>query len=269
MKLKTVPPGRGALWVAAGFRIFLRQPLAFSTLFAVVGFAALLLLQIPLLGPVLVLALMPVTSLEFMIATRAALDGQVAAPALLLAPWRDPLQRRRLLGLGISYAVAVMLASLLVQQFDGEGFDAAMESLAEGRATPESLRESGLLLGMLLRMAALSLLSLVFWHTPALVSWGGMSLSKAVFASVVACARSLGAFTVLGLTWFAVMLGFVLLIQGFFALLGHPAAAAQALLPAGLMFSTVFYASLYFTFADSFRLDDDPAAAPPQAPTAP
>lgn len=262
MKLKTVPPSRGGLWVAAGFRVFFRQPLAFSALFAIVSFAALMLLQVPLLGPVLALALMPAASLAFMIATRAVLEGRLAPPALMLAPWRHPLQRRRLAVLGLAYAVSVMLATLLVQQIDGGGFEAAMESLAQGEATPESLQESGFLLGLGLRMAALSLLSLVFWHTPALVCWGDMSVSKAVFASVVACARSLGAFIVLGLTWFGAILGFALITQTFFSLLGRPQAAALAMLPAGLMFSTAFYASLYFTFVDSFDMDSGKPAEP-------
>ena len=45
------------------------------------------------------------------------------------------------------------------------------------------------------------------------------------------------------------------------ALLQKPQVMAMAAIPAGLLFSTVFYASLYATFADCFIPSD--AAAPP------
>jgi hypothetical protein len=256
MKLKTVAARQGVMWVRAGFRVFAQQPLAFGAMFALTGLAVLLLLQVPLVGPLLALALMPPATLGFMLATRAVLGQQPASPRLLLAPWRDPVQRRRLLMLGLAYALAVLVVSLIVEQLDGGRFDEAMQAVADGTATPETLQASGVALGLTLRLVALSLLSLVFWHAPALVYWGRMDVPKALFASVLACLRSLGAFTLMGLTWFAVTLAFTLLAQIVFTMLGRPESAAIALLPGGMMFSTVFYASLYFTFVDSFELDE-------------
>ncbi len=46
---------------------------------------------------------------------------------------------------------------------------------------------------------------------------------------------------------------FSVLANALVALLGEPRLLALAAMPAGLMFSTAFYASLYFTYADSFR----------------
>ncbi len=57
-----------------------------------------------------------------------------------------------------------------------------------------------------------------------------------------------------------------LLVNTVFMLLGAPQLVAVAALPAGLMFSTVFYASLYFTFTDCFEQRasaDSPADAMP------
>jgi hypothetical protein len=256
MKLKTVPARAGLQWVRAGFRVFVRQPLVFGALFGLTGFGALMLAQLPLIGPVLALALMPAVTLAFMLATRSVLDEHPPGAARLLAPWRDPLQRRRLITLGFAYALAAIVALLAVQAIDGGRFDAAMQSVADGTATPETLQGAGLGSGLLLRMVVITLLSLVFWHAPALVHWGRMDVPKAVFASVVACLRSVGAFAVLGLAWFGIAVAYTLVAQAVFALLGSPQSATLALLPGAMMFSTVFYASLYFTFVDSFELDE-------------
>jgi ABC-type anion transport system duplicated permease subunit len=131
-----------------------------------------------------------------------------------------------------------------------------MQSVADGTATPETLQDANLGGGLLLRMAVIAVLSLVFWHAPALVHWGRMDVPKAVFASVVACLRSVGAFAVLGLAWFGIAVAYTLVAQAVFALLGSPQSATLALLPGAMMFSTVFYASLYFTFVDSFDFDE-------------
>jgi hypothetical protein len=256
MRLKTVPALTGLTWVRAGFRVFVRQPLVFGALFGLTGFGALMLAQLPLVGPVLALALMPAATLAFMLATRAVLDERAPTAAQLLAPWRDALQRRRLIALGFAYALAAIVALLAVQAIDGGRFDAAMQSVADGTATPETLQDANLGGGLLLRMAVIAVLSLVFWHAPALVHWGRMDVPKAVFASVVACLRSVGAFAVLGLAWFGIAVAYTLVAQAVFALLGSPQSATLALLPGAMMFSTVFYASLYFTFVDSFDFDE-------------
>lgn len=260
MRLKTVPALLGVMWVRAGFRVFFRQPLVFGALFGLTGLAMLLLAQLPLIGSVLALALMPAATLAFMLASRATLDGRLPTPRLLLEPWRDALQRRRLVTLGLAYALLALLALAAVQALDGGRFDAALQAIAEGRATPETVEQAGLGSGLLLRLVVFGVLSLVFWHAPALIHWGRMDAAKAVFASVVACLRSLGAFALYGLTWFGITAAFTVLAQLVFLLLGSPQGATLVLLPGATLFSTAFYASLYFSFADSFELDE---AAPP------
>ena len=80
--------------------------------------------------------------------------------------------------------------------------------------------------------------------------------------------RNKGAFMVYGLTWAALVFLFALLVNTVFMLLGAPQLVAVAALPAGLMFSTVFYASLYFTFTDCFE-QRTAALAPPDAEPSP
>ena len=120
---------------------------------------------------------------------------------------------------------------------------------------------------MLLRFGLAGLLSVPFWHAPALVHWGGQPAAKALFFSLMACWRNRGAFFVYALTWAAVILLFAVVANLLFAMLGHIQWMAAAAMPASLVFSTVFYVSLYFTFADCFDMDavdsPDTSTVPP------
>ena len=51
--LKTVPAARGPRWIGDAFRLYARRPLAFTLLFVVFLFAALVVAQVPLFGPIL------------------------------------------------------------------------------------------------------------------------------------------------------------------------------------------------------------------------
>ncbi len=261
MKLKTVRARQGLQWVRGGFRVFFRQPLGLSAMFAAVAFGALMLLQLPLLGPVLALGLMPLASIAFMIATRQVEAGHNVHPGVLLQPLRAPPQRRALLQLGGVYAAAAIAVVLLAHLVDGGRFAAAVQAVAENEATPELLTDPMLEFGVLLRLVLMTLLSLVFWHAPALVFWENMPVGKALFASMLACLRSVGAFALYGLAWFGLLLGFMVVVQMLLTLLGLAQAVAHAALPAIMLFSTVFYASLYFSYDDSFETDR-PDAAP-------
>ena len=249
MRLKTVHARQGLAWVRAGFRVVLRQPLAFAALYALIGLSFWLLSLLPYVGPVLALSLPPLATAVFMLATREALAGRAPRLSLLIGPLRDPQQRSRLLQLGAMYAVATMATLLLAQLFDGGQTPFGVNAPVDDAV----LRNPGMLV---LLLALMALLSLAFWHAPGLVCWGGLGPAKAVFASVVACWRARAAFLLYGLAWFGLLLGFMLAAQLVLALLGQPQAIGRAILPAGLLFSTVVYASVHFSFVDSFEQDE-------------
>jgi hypothetical protein len=60
--------------------------------------------------------------------------------------------------------------------------------------------------------------------------------------------------------WFALIMVFGMVGSLVFALLGQAQLFAVAAVPLSLIFTTVFYVSLYFTFADCFVASD---AEPP------
>nr|WP_297354748.1 BPSS1780 family membrane protein [uncultured Caldimonas sp.] len=258
MKLRLVPARQGALWVRQAFRVFFRQPLAFSALFFLFVFGAFLLLVLPLVGPLVMLTLLPIVTLGFMIATQHSMSGRFPLPGVFLHPFRGDRSRvRALLQLGIGYAVASLLLMWLADLLDGGKFAQLQEAVVRGGESNEAVDSSGAQTGLLLRLVLALPLSIAFWHAPALVHWFGVSTGKSVFFSLVACWRNRGAFVVYGLTWAGVIALFGIMSTLVFSLLSAPQLASLAAFPAALMFSTVFYVSLYFTFVDCFEVDPE------------
>ena len=272
LRLTYASPRQGGAWVSRAFALFLKKPLAFSALFALFLFAAVVLLSLPYVGALLLLMAMPLLSLGFMIATRSALADGPVHPGQLVQALRaadaDAAARRKiLLALCGLYALASALLMLTSDMLDGGAFERLQVLLASARdaATQKQidalLDDAGLRQGLALRIIGTALLSVPFWHAPALVWWAGQSVAQALFSSTLACWRNRGAFLVYGLAWTLTILLFGLAAGGVFSLLGAPQLVGLAAVPAGLMFSTAFYVSLYFTFTDSFGDDDSPLPA--------
>jgi hypothetical protein len=267
LSLKTVDASHGARWIADAWRLFARRPMAFTALFAVFLFGALLVSLVPLLGGLVQMMALPLLSLGFMVASQSALlDGPVH-PRQYLEPLKtDPARRRSLLILCAVYGVAVLLILLLVDTVSDSAFSRLQQLMAQGeQAQPKIdalLSEPGVASGALLAVVLGVALSVPFWHAPALVHWGGQRVGQALFSSAVAVWRSKGAFFVYAMGWVGVMLVFGIVTALVLGLVGLPQLAGVIGLPAGLMFSAVFYISLLFTFNDSFggtpvQLEDD------------
>ena len=267
LRLHTVPARRGALWVRRGFAVFASRPLAFAALFTSFLFFGLVALLVPLVGSVLLLAAMPLVSLGFMLASQRALQGQQPGPSVFVDPLRaGPQRRMTLLKLGLAYAVGSIAIIWLSDIADGGKFEALQVAMASGKDDAEAiaalLADPQLQFGLMLRFGLASLLSLPFWHAPALVHWGDHGVGKALFFSTLACWRNLGAFVVYGLAWAGVILLFGVLANLLASVLQQAQLIAVAAVPAGLLLSTVFYASLYFTFSDCFAPDEtEPVAS--------
>ena len=257
MKLQTVPTRQGALWVRQGFQVFFRQPMAFAALFAAFMFGVFVVATLPFFGTLLVLAWLPVVSLGFMLATRLALGGHFATPRVFIVALRPPRARQiAMVQLGLAYALGTFAIVWLCDGMDGGAFEALMDALPNAQTAPQgvanTLADSDLWWGLSLRLALAGALSVPFWHAPALVFWDGHGVAKALFSSTIACWRNRGAFAVYSVAWFALVSLVGVGGSLVFGLLGQPQLFALAAVPMSLMLTTVFYASLYFTFADCF-----------------
>ena len=273
LRLHPVAAARGWLWIRQAFALWRRRPLAFVGLFAFFLMSVLLLMAVvPVLGGPLGMALLPMLSLGFMIASRSALAGGPVHALQLVAGLRHPVPQQRraqwlLCGL---YAVAAMVAVTLADWVDGGQFEVLWRLLGDaGNASKPAtaaqiqavLADPRLTQGLLVRIGLPGLLSVPFWHAPALIHWGGQGVVQAMFTSTLALWRTRRAFTVYLLGWVGLMLGVALLVM----LLGLLSGARQALgvltMPIGLVFSAVFYVSLWFSFVDTFGEPDETPAA--------
>jgi hypothetical protein len=256
LQLKTVAPAQGARWMRDGFRLFGRHPLAFSLMLVSFLFAALLVSIVPLLGGLVMLASLPLLSLGFMVASESALRGGPIQPGQFIQPLRgDAARRRSLLLLCVAYGAATLVVMLASDWVDGGRFERLQRLFAEGGAGQEIeslLRDPQLAWGVFFRFGALALLSVPFWHAPALVHWDGQGPAQALFSSTLAVWRAKAAFVVYVVSWFTIIALFGAVTALFTALLGAREMAGILLLPSVLIFSTVFYVSLLFSFHDSF-----------------
>jgi hypothetical protein len=118
---------------------------------------------------------------------------------------------------------------------------------------------------MLVRFSLIALLSVPFWHAPALVHWGGQAAAQALFSSTLALWRNKGAFVVYSLTWAALVVVFAVSVGLVGMVLGSREFASFLVMPGVLVISTAFYVSLLFTFNDCFGPG---STVVPQAPAA-
>ncbi|MEO5771554.1 MAG: BPSS1780 family membrane protein [Burkholderiaceae bacterium] len=273
LRILAVPPRQGARWVSQGFSGFLKKPLPYTSLLALFLFACLVLLALPYIGGLLVLCLLPLLGLGFMIATRSAQEGGPVHIGHLFAPFRastpaEVSRRTTLMRLCGVFALASAATMLLGDAFDGGSFErlqtlmAATRSEANQAQIDAVLAEPALRWALAWRLGVTALLSIPFWHAPALVWWHGQGVGQALFSSWLACWRNRGAFAIYGLGWAFTIVLFGIAAGSVFALLGTPQLVPLAAIPAGLMFTTAFYVSLYFTFSDSFASAQDTETAP-------
>lgn len=260
MKLNKVPASTGVQWVRQGIRTFFTQPFALSGLFFMFMLLVSVLSIVPVLGPVVALALLPAATLGLMAATKEASKGKFPMPTILASAFQAGKERvRAMLTLGAVYAagsLVIMGLSTLIAGTDPVTMSPDdVESAAEVLQRPEAVR--GLLISMVLYIP----LGLLFWHAPALVHWHGVSPAKSLFFSALACWTNKAALLFYFLAWTGVffLVSLVLVLLG--TVLGGPQLLAFLLFPVAMILSAMFFSSLYFTFRDSFTTDDGQQAA--------
>lgn len=263
MKLRIVPAYTGVKWVQLGVRAFWRQPLALAALFFMTMAAMSLATLVPLVGAPIALALLPAATLAMMVATAETQQGRFPTPALLLVAFRTGQRRlRAMLALGGMYAVGFLGIMGLSALVDGGQF--AQVYFGGAKLTPEVAESPAFQGAMWLSVLLYLPLSLLFWHAPGLVHWHGVPPVKALFFSIVACVRNIGAYLVFGLCWAGVFIvsGMVLaMVTGILA--GVIGSIAGGLMVAtALALAAMFFSSIVFTFRDCFSppdVEDAPA----------
>lgn len=264
MKLQRVEPREGAAWVRRGLQVFMRQPLGFAALFAACLLVFVVMRSLPLVGSLLLLLVAPAGSLVFMIASRLVGEGHSPMPAAFTTIVRAGRPRLlELAKLGAAYLVAAFLVYMVSAAVDGGAFGDLVDSMRDGKASQEDtvarMSDGRMQFAVLFWLTMVGLLAVPFWHAPALVFWAAQGWAKALFFSTVAIWRNRGAFAMFGLVWTGLSVGFIMLSGVGVALLG-PQFYAFVGTPLMLALATVFYASLWFSFAGCFAETGPPGA---------
>ena len=261
MKLHIVPAQTGFTWVKLGVQAFRRQPLALAALFFLSFVAMSLLASVPVLGNIASLVL----------ATGESIQGHTPTPALLLITFRKGRQHlRHMLLLGALYAagfLGIMAISALV---DGGRF---AQVYMDGTPVTAQMASDPSFQKAMWTATVLSLpLSLLFWHAPGLVHWHGVPPVKALFFSLMACVRNVGACLVFLFSWLGIGVLGALVISIISLLLGLGGEGVGSLLMgAAMMMATMILSCAVFIFRDCFEPPESllhPDTTPPTPPTA-
>jgi hypothetical protein len=269
LRLQTVAASHGLRWVREGFGEFLHRPLGYILLFVLFMVAALFVSVLPIVGAMLLMMGVPLLSLAFMMAMHDAAHGRPPHPRVYLQAWQGvPAARRRaMLTLCFAYAALTALIMAASDLIDGGRFDALLMAAAGPDANADELQKladaPGVFQGVVARSVLTLLLSIPFWHAPALVLWGHQGPAQALFSSALAIWRSRGAFSVYLLSWCAAIIGMSLVLSVLAAWTGGVALAGLLTMPMALMLSVAFYTSLYPGFRDLFGEPESLEPIPP------
>ena len=257
MKLNIVPARTGARWVREGIQTFWRHPMALAALFFLCMAAMSLATIVPVVGPVVALALLPTASLVMMVGAAETAQGRLPTPALILVAFRSGRQRMYAMAqLGAFYAVGFLLIMGVSTLIDGGEF--AQVYLGSTPMTPELAQEPEFQTAMWVSMLMYLPLSLLFWHAPGLVHWHNIPPAKALFFSLIACWRNMAAFVVYFLCWMGVFVATGLILALLTALLSALVGnmAAGLMVGAAMMLAAMFFTSAVFSFRDCFSAPD-------------
>jgi hypothetical protein len=266
LKLQPVAARQGWTWVRDGTRLFLRRPIAFTTMLLLFLVISGLWMVLPVVG-VLALATLPLLSLGFMVASRSVLRGGPAHPGQFVEPlFGDARRRRGLLVLCGLYGMGALAVVALAGWLYGDAMDLLRQAITEhGPSSDQAAKASAdprISEGMIGFALLATALSVPFWHAPALVMWGSQGVWQALFSSTLSLWRAKGAYLVYSLAWMAASVVFSLLIGLAAGALGARSAVVLLVPALALTLSTAFYVSLWFSFVDCFGSPDESDSAP-------
>jgi hypothetical protein len=198
---------------------------------------------LPIIGIAISGVLAPFAAVGLLTACRDVAAGRMPTPMAFAQPFRPSPARLQMLRLGIINAILLLVVATLAALLTPE--------LPSGEA-PQSLQDvplNALLVQLLLYMPVMALM----WFAPVLAGWHGIAPAKAMFGSVVACWRNMGAMLVFGLAAGALTLGVsVAAVMLLTSLISSRELVSILMAPLALVLMTVVQASLYPMYRSVF-----------------
>ena len=245
MQARIVSAGRGARWLAEGWRLFRVAPLAW--LAAVFGYWLMMSLVslLPLIGAAAAAILVPAFSVGFMALARAAGRKAPLELSLLFDGFRHEVRAQITLGFFYLLCLALLLAQWLLT----------------GRRPEVDVLQSQAFFTALAATAELYMpVMLAFWFAPPLAAWHSTGALKALFFSLAASLMNWRAFLGYGAVTAIVTLVVPFLVLTVLALFGEGSRlpAATFVLPLMILLLPTLFASFYVSYRDVFGYDAAP-----------
>ena len=188
---RAVPVVHAARWIAAGWRLFRRQPAVWVLLALVFGLIFFVLGVVPVLGQIAVTLLLPVFAGGMMQACRKVDAGEEIELADLFAGFRHNARTLVTVGLiGFLLMAALVIPTLLLT-----GIGATFTRLVGGA----SEAAVGVLIGLLVFLALLVPIYMAMWFAPALVTFHDLPARRAMLQSFKGCLKNIVPFLAYGL----------------------------------------------------------------------
>jgi len=257
---RVVASARGLRWLGEGWRMFRVSPLGWLALVFGYWFAMTVLGLVPLIGLPAASILVPVFSVGFMAASRAASRGQPVELAMLFAGFRERLPAQLALGAVYLVCLVVVIGGSALAD-DG----VLARWLLTGERPSEAAQQSEQFLGAMGVSAALyAPVMMMFWFAPLLVAWHGMAPPQALFYSFFAGLLNWRAFLAYGAAVAFVMFVLPTLVLTVLLFVSGGAMRVQPMalvLPLLLIMLPSLFASFFASYRDVFAAPE--AAEPP------
>jgi len=250
MQAAILPIHAGWFWIHQGYRICMKQPLAMFFWSMTLGLLITFSYLIPIFGQMALIIATP----SFTFITLAACQRIDSGEAMQLGMWTLPLRdrnvRKRLLLLGLAYLLGCLAGGVLATL----PYLDALTTALEGATEIDDIALLRAMQGPMLTFGVLYvLISMFFWHAPALIGWHGIPMKQALFFSMVACWRNKWAFLLYGLSWVAIFFA-VQMAATLLMVLGLSPDMVQLLMtPVNIAVAAVLYASFYPAYVSVFR----------------
>jgi hypothetical protein len=245
--MSTLPARTGWDWLKRGMALFRKQPAALTTLLFASILLAIGISAVPIIGPIIVVVLIPSFSMAFMQACLMIDNGDRVTPAVLLTGFRKPVLGG-LCKVGVIYLGVFLVLTLIALMITPESLRQLPGNikLDPKDKLPFTLGDVAAVFGLLI-LETVSLLTLCF--AAPLTYWKQMGPGKATFYSFFAVVRSARVFGVMLLSWFGIFTLITFVVVNLFSAI----ALAQVVLM-WLMFLFILFlqCAIYAGYRDIF-----------------
>lgn len=255
MRAQTLPGKAGWNWIFGGFALFRRNPPLLGMLVLAYWFTVLFLNVIPLLGAVIASLVIPGLSVGLMQASRNLERSQPIGVQTLFGGLRQ--NPRTLVGLGAFYLCCTLGALGLSSLIDGG--DLVRFMLSTSREERAALADADLSAAAMLVLVLMTPVMMAYWFAPVLAAWHGLSLTKSLFFSFMACWLNWRPFLIYGVGLMllvgvipGVLLGVLLVIFSG----AQNLVMALVVMPLVLIVAPAVFASFYVCYRDIFGVSE-------------